>query len=120
MDYHITKIVGYVVDASSEAEAERIVRENELENPLAYFSKRVPFQFEDALKAFDRSWVVYVGDTVKLPNKHPWWGRIAEVVAVTETENDKTVLDVVCRQEWFEDAPVTGNIASNRVKLVLD
>lgn len=120
MDYHITKIVGYVVDASSEAEAERIVRENELENPLAYFSKRVPFQFEDALKAFDRSWVVYVGDTVKLPNKHPWWDRIAEVVAVTETENDETVLDVVCRQEWFEDAPVTGNIASNRVKLVLD
>lgn len=49
MDYHITKIVGYVVDASSEKEGERIVRENELENPLAYFSKQVPYQFEDAV-----------------------------------------------------------------------
>ena len=39
---------------------------------------------------------------------------------ITETENDETVLDVVCRQEWFEDAPVTGNIASNRVELLLD
>ena len=119
MDYHITKIVGYVVDASSEAEAERIVRENELENPLAYFSKQVPYQFEDAVKAFDRSQVVYVGDTVKLPNKHPWWGRVAEVTAVTDVGGE-TMLDVVCRQEWFEDAPVTGNIASNRVEPLLD
>ena len=119
MDYHITKFVGYVVDASSEAEAERIVRENELENPLAYFSKRVPFQFEDALKAFDRSWVVYVGDTVKLPNEHPWWGRIAEVTAVTEVGGE-TMLDVVCRQEWFEDAPVAGGIARSRVKLIME
>jgi len=119
MDYHITKIVGYVVDASSEAEAEQIVRESELENPLAYFSKRVPFQFEDALKAFDRSHVVYVGDTVKLPNEHPWWGRVAEVTAVTEVDGE-TMLDVVCWQEWFEDAPVAGGIVRSRVKLVLE
>jgi len=119
MDYYITKIVGYVVDASFEEEAEWIVCENELENPLAYFSKRVPFQFEDALKAFDRSQVVHVGDTVKLPNKHPWWGRDAEVTAVTEVSGE-TMLDVVCRQKWFENTSVAGGIARSRVKLVLE
>ncbi|MDD4053049.1 MAG: hypothetical protein PHR28_14280 [candidate division Zixibacteria bacterium] len=120
MEYHITKIVGYVVDASSEKEAEQIVRENELENPLAYFSKLVPFQFEDAVRAFDRSQIVHVGDTIKLPNEYPYWGRYAEVTAVTEIDDDETALEFVCRKEIYETTPLSGSIYRSMVKLCME